>query len=60
MADFKKMNFCTSVFKYGENVTTSEIYTQKWIELITVLERGANERKSSDILQTLRGGQEQA
>ena len=48
----------TSTFK--NKALSKEQYTRIWIELITVLERGANERKSSNLLQTIRGRQEQA
>lgn len=30
---------CTSVFKSGENVTTTEAFTQVWITLINQLEQ---------------------
>lgn len=30
---------CTSVFKSGENTTSKEEYTKKWIELINRIEK---------------------
>lgn len=30
---------CVSVFKSGENTTTTQEYTRKWIELINQIER---------------------
>ena len=32
-------NICKSVFKSGENTTTRDEFTKKWIELINRLER---------------------
>ena len=37
-----KKNICTSVFKDGNNTTTKEIYTEKWVEVINTLERRKN------------------
>jgi len=31
---------CVSVFKSGENTTTKEEYTKKWIELVNRIEKG--------------------
>ena len=31
---------CKSVFKSGENTTTKQEYTKKWIELINRMEKG--------------------
>ena len=31
---------CVSVFKSGENTTTKQEYTKKWIELINRMEKG--------------------
>ena len=39
---------CVSVFKSGENTTTTQEYTRKWIELINQIERG----KSADFCKT--------
>lgn len=39
---------CVSVFKSGENTTTTQEYTRKWIELINRIERG----KSTDFCKT--------
>ena len=36
--DDKKI--CVSVFKSGENTTTKEEYTKKWIELVNRIEKG--------------------
>lgn len=33
---------CVSVFKSGENTTTKQDYTKKWIELINRTEKGKN------------------
>lgn len=34
---------CVSVFKSGENMTTTQEYTRKWIELINQIERGKSQ-----------------
>ena len=36
--DGKEIKICTSVFKSGENVITTKIYTQKWADVINTLE----------------------
>ena len=38
----KSTSVCKSVFKNGENTTTERAFTDKWIELINVLEKGKN------------------
>ena len=36
----KSKNICSSVFKSGENTTTEQAFTAKWIELVNTLEKG--------------------
>ena len=39
MESLGKEKLCTSVFKDGSNATTKDKLTQKWIELINLLEK---------------------
>lgn len=40
MAENIKATTVTSVFKSGENTTTEQAFTAKWIELVNTLEKG--------------------
>ena len=40
MAENEKSTTVKSVFKSGENTTTKQEYTKKWIELINRMEKG--------------------
>ena len=40
MAENEKSTTVTSVFKSGENTTTEQAFTAKWIELVNTLEEG--------------------
>lgn len=39
MAETEKSTTTTSVFKSGENTTTEQAFTDKWIELVNTLEK---------------------
>ncbi|MBQ7114603.1 MAG: hypothetical protein IJO10_10250 [Clostridia bacterium] len=39
MESLEKEKLCTSVFKDGSDATTKDKLTQKWIELINLLEK---------------------